>query len=187
MFKANQPKVTDPKSRRYMMVFDEAICTIDGIETTICERAGNDNQPHRHFCVIQQELDEYGNFLDCAITSGLHRKEVLDLTKELAEAGVTAWLPTSMEIRVDDNKDNRHLSLVREKETGNSASPRFYLDLHSSKGMMENLGSWPDTPQAYKDAHSFMLEAAAAYNLPYNDNVLSIIYNSPEVVTGNDA
>ena len=160
----------DEQTKRYLLVFDEMLCSGAAQELRTCTRAGAENSPHRHFTAMQVELDQFGIIKSAGVLPDLHSKEVIALYKEAGKQGVYAWAPQDIQERVSGKDAVYNITL--KKEYAKNTPPKFYVDLRlgtSTTNFIRALASFPDTNEGYKEARRAMLMHAARENIMYLD------------------
>lgn len=155
---------------KYAAVFDEALCSSDGATEAVCDRAGSDKNPHRHFNVFQFEIDDNGNLKECVITPSMHQKEIMEITKEFAKIGVSVYLPEALEARV--KSQGQRVTLTREKQ-GNQVY--FFVDVRDeSDASVRMLTQMAVNKDNYLICQALMLEKASLFNLPHEDRIREV-------------
>lgn len=168
--------MTAATHKRYAMVYDEAVTSIVSEPTSTCTRLPNEHNKHRHFCIIQIEIDEDGLMFDMGVTKGLHSAEVREVMKELTAQGVQFHLAGGIDKRIEDAKQAKILMLRRQAigDAGNEV-PWYWVDVcdSSSKSLIMGLGQYDDTPQGYTRALRHIQAKAGDLNLPFVDTIAS--------------
>ena len=157
-------------STRYVFIFDEALCAIDPVSLSTCDRLPDPKNPHKHYTVFQMEIGGVGELLQAAVNVGFHQKECLELDKELSNHGVKCYLPEPLKARLMNESDARKITLKREKE---GAQPSmFYIDVRDKNDkLIHFVANYSDNANGYKVAHRKLLSEASKLNLPYEDHV----------------
>lgn len=164
---------------KYAIVLDEALCSHDSVDLSVCDRAPSTNSPHRHYVVIQLEV-ENGAIKNAVANPGLHQKEIVEITKQFAKAGVLSYLPENVDARVRNDGEAKRVTLTRETVGANNSDVcHFFVDLRNEKGhTVRLLQEEEDTPDAYQKCRATLLAKATEFNLPFKDLVEEEIFKA---------
>lgn len=161
-------------NRRYGMIYDESVTSINGEQTSVCARLPNEHNKHRHFTIFQMEIDEDGNMFDMGVTKGLHSAEVRIVMSELTPQGVQFHMSGSIDKRIEDAKQPKVL-MLRRQAIGDAGKevPWYWVDVcdASSKSLLMGLGQYDDTPQGYTRALRHLQAKAGDMNIPFVDTI----------------
>ena len=164
---AARPAPTQPY-RCQMIVLDDAVVAYDAPETTTCNRANSGNSPHRHFSVVQVEMDEWNRITNCAVTPGLHAKEIKDLLLEMSAKGISIYCDDKTDARVTEHSTKAKI-IVHQMGLQQS---NIWVDLTEDTGkQLKYIGHWPAGQAGYEEARRAALTAATKYNVPVDDKL----------------
>ena len=160
-------------SHRFIAVFDEALCSVDPVEVSTCTRAGSENNPHRHFNVMQIEISDDFEIVSAAVSAGMHVKEITKIQEELSKAGVKSYIPNTKKARIRDTDEDYNRVRLKKETSGGEF---HFVDIVSDRGMfIKEIAKFPPSLEGYQDAYRKMLAVASEYNIPYDDMVVAAL------------